>query len=104
MLRAVTKLCDRSSVRDGVCPASFSIARGGTIAPRVGPALEEPFLAVDADGLRVPEIVVPVGDHLNGLSAPLQFPRDLIRDAALERQIARPRAPGSAHQPARCLD
>ena len=81
---AVTKQCDCSSLRDGVFPASFSIARGSTIAARIGAALEEPYLTIDADGVRVPQIVVPIGDHLNRLSSPLQLTRYLIRDAALE--------------------
>jgi hypothetical protein len=84
MLQALTKQCGDRTTRDGVFPASFSIAQCGTLAARIGSTLEEPLFAIDADSLGVPEIVVPIGDHLNRLAAPFQLPRDLIRDAAFE--------------------
>src|SRR5262245_46254621 len=53
-------------------PSGVSIAQCSTIAARIGPTLEEPVFAIDADCLRVPKIVVPIGDHLNRLSSPFQ--------------------------------
>lgn len=81
-----------------------SIACCGTVAAWIGAALEEPLFVVDADCMRVTHVVVPVGDHLNRLSTAFELAHDLIGDAAFERHVARARAPGAAHQPARRFD
>src|SRR5215467_13400340 len=80
---------------------SVSITQGGTVAARIGAALKEPLFLVDADRVCVTHVVVPVGDHLHRLSAALEFTHHLIGDASFERQVARARAPGPAHEPRR---
>src|SRR5262245_7952824 len=77
-----------------------SVANCSTVAARIGAALEE-ALAIDTDGGSVPQIVSPVGDHLDGLAPPFELARHFVGDTALEGQVARLGAPGAAHQPAR---
>src|SRR5687768_7645178 len=84
--------------------AEDSVAQRGAVASRVGAAFEETLLSIDANGVGVPHVVVPVRDHLHGLPTPLQLAYHLIADASFERQIARGCAPGPAHEPARRLD
>src|SRR5262245_9680935 len=81
-----------------------SIAHCSPVAARIGPALQQTLLAIDTDGVGVPHVVVPIGHHLHGLTAALQLAHDLVRDASFERQLARARAPGAAHQPTRRFD
>src|SRR5215831_11388284 len=81
--------------------ASVSIAQCSAVTPRVRTSFQEALFAIDADDARVAHVVVPVGDHLHRLSSAFQFTHDLVGDAPFERHVARARAPGAAHQPAR---
>src|SRR5690606_20326730 len=104
---AAIDICRREQYRPPMPTAAAapsgcgSVAHRRPVAARIGPALEEPLIAVDADGMGVSQIVVPIRDHLHRLSPALQLAHDLVRDTALERETARVRPPGAAHQPAR---
>jgi hypothetical protein len=65
-----------------------SVARRGSVAARICPALEEAIAPVDANRRRVAHVVVPVGKDFHRLAAQLEFAQDLVGDASLQREIA----------------
>ena len=72
----------------GYRPDTKSIAQCSAVAPRIGPSLQKALFPIDADGVCVAHVVVPICDHLYRLPAPFQLTHDLIGDAPFERQVA----------------
>ena len=65
-----------------------SITHRCAVAPGVCTAFQKSAFVVDADGVRMTHIVIPVGDHLDRLPTSLELAHDLVGDSAFQRQVA----------------